>query len=89
MAKTNTVVYEKYNFVKYDNHIMSSYYDRENPISLHIFKSGWENQYHCILEDGEWKTTESNIYTAEQINKYYGISDFLRKEKLNKLKDVQ
>ena len=77
----------KFNFNSYKSGTVYSYYDKENVVSIRIFKSGWKGKYNCILEWGEYETTDSHIYTAEQIYQHYGITIFLRKEKLIKINE--
>ena len=64
-----------------------TYYDDENNMALHIFESGWKGYYQCIIESGEYETTDIFQYKAQQIETVYGIKTFTRKEKLNKLKN--
>lgn len=81
------IIKETYNFKKINNSFLYSYYDEKNVVALRIIKSGWENKFDCILEWGEYEQVEVHLYTAEQINKIYGIKTFLRKEKLDKLNE--
>jgi hypothetical protein len=75
----------KYNFSKIQNGEVYRYVDMENAISLLIVKSGWKDKYDCIIESGEYGSVDVWLYTAQQIQKYYGITTFLRKEKLIKI----
>jgi len=77
----------KYNFVLIKSNKIYSYYDEEGVVSLKIIKSGWTDKYDCILEWGEYGNAEIYIYTSEEINKYYGICTFSRKEKLKKINE--
>jgi len=77
----------KYHFTEYKNRNLISYYDKENVVVLFIFKSGWHEVYQCILEWGEYEASEHYLLTAQQIEKYYGIKTFSRKEKLIKINE--
>lgn len=78
----------KYNFKKINSiQELYRYYDNECVVALYIFKSGWKNKYNCVLEWGEYGTSESNVYNAEEIKYFYGINLFLRKEKLIKINE--
>jgi hypothetical protein len=78
----------RFNFVRYNKiYGLAQYYDKNNIVALCIFISGWENKYHCVLEWGEYETTDHHLYSAEEIKKYYGVSTFLRKEKLYKINE--
>lgn len=80
-------IYVKYNFVKTRSGVLNNYVDIENALSLYIFKSGWKDKYECVLEWGEYERCEVNCYTGAQIESIYHITDFSRKEKLNKIND--
>jgi len=84
---TNKKLKAKYHFIEENNNKLYNFYDIDNVVSLIIFKSGWNDKYHCILEWGEHETTESHLYTSKEIEKKYGISTFLRKEKLIKINE--
>jgi hypothetical protein len=75
----------RYNFSKIQNGEVYRYVDMTNAFSLLIVKSGWNNKYDCILESGEYESVDVNLYTAQDIQKIYGITTFLRKEKLIKI----
>ena len=47
----------------------------EEPIQIHIFKSGWSKPqlYHTVIEYGEYETTDHRLLTLEQINEIYGV----------------
>ena len=77
----------KYNFIQYKSGELNRYYDKGNVVSLSIFKSGWENLYNCVLEWGEYEMSEVKTYTANEIEKFYGITTYSRKEKLNKINE--
>lgn len=77
----------KYNFVQYKWGDLCKYYDVNNVVSLSILKSGWKGYYNCILEWGEYQQSELKYYTAFDIENFYGIKTFLRKEKLNKINE--
>lgn len=79
--------YAKYNFVKTRSGVLSNYIDKENAISLYIFKSGWKDTYECVIEWGEYERSDVERYTGSQIESTYGIKDFSRKEKLNRIND--
>jgi hypothetical protein len=78
----------KYNFIQTRTGVLSSYYDRENVVSLTIFKSGWSNLYECILELGEYGTSQLSTLTPFEIQNIYGIKTFLIKEKLKKINSL-
>lgn len=75
----------KYNFSKIKNGETYRFVDLENAASLIIIKSGWKDRYDCVLEWGEYERADVDVYTAQEIQKYYGINTFLRKEKLIKI----
>lgn len=77
----------KYNFVQNKFGDLCRYYDKDNVVSLSIFKSGWDNIYNCVLEWGEYEQSEMKTYTANEIEKFYGIKTFSRKEKLIKINE--
>jgi len=66
------------------------YYDEQNIVALHIFKSGWSNpqMYICVLEWGEWGDVDHHLYSAEEIKKQFGISTFSRLEKLKAIAKI-
>ena len=87
-----TVLHSKYNFIQtkrglLNNDALFSYYDKENVVALYIFKSGWFNLYNCVLEWGEYERSDLNTLTPYQIEKFYGIKTFSRKEKLKKINE--
>ena len=78
----------KYNFLKTQSNInLYKYYDKENVVALYIFKSGWKDFYHCILEWGEYENTDILQLRANDIFNFYGIKTFSRKEKLKKINE--
>ncbi len=52
-----------------------SYYPDEEPIAIRIIKSGWENQYHVLVEFGDFEQTDYYHLTAEQILEKFGIPE--------------
>lgn len=80
-------IYCKYNFVQYQSGILNSYYDKENVVSIHIFKSGWKGKYECVMEWGEYGSSELFVRTAQEIENLYHIMTFSRKEKLIKISE--
>jgi hypothetical protein len=77
----------KYNFIQYKSTHFYKYHDEDNAVSLTIFKSGWNDNYHCIEEWGEYEATEHHLYKSEEIFKIYRIKSFSRKEKLIKINE--
>lgn len=45
----------------------------DEPIVVHVIKSGYLNEYVVIEEYGAYETYETYIYTSEDINEKYGI----------------
>ncbi len=79
----------KYNFIKIkSSDELYSYYDEENVVLLRIIRSGWKGKFDCILEWGEYEQADIKVFTGEEIRKYYGITTFLRKEKLMKINEI-
>lgn len=85
LKKHERKVKEKYNFKPTKNGNLNHFFDRDHVVSLFIFKSGWENYYHCILEWGEYTEVEHHLYSLFQIQNIYSVQSFVRKEKLKKL----
>lgn len=84
------IEYTKYNFVLVKStEDYYSYVDTENAVSLRIIESGWRGRYDCILEWGEYERADVDVYTVDEIQKYYGIKTFLRKEKLIKINEIK
>ena len=75
----------KYNFIQTKRGELNKYYDKDNAVVLYIFKSGWYNLYNCVLEWCEYERSEIKTITPFQIEKWYGIKTFSRKEKLLKI----
>ena len=65
------------------NRFVRQYYDEEHVVLLTIFPSGWKKRYNCVLEWGEYQDTHYELYAAQEIEHFYGIKTFLRKEKLD------
>jgi hypothetical protein len=77
----------QYNFIKVKQGELCKYYDKDNVVVLYIFKSGWNNLYNCVFEWGEYGRSEIKICTPFQIEEYYGIRTFSRKDKLLKINE--
>jgi len=77
----------RFKFIQNKSGELNTYHDEKNVVALYIFKSGWKGKYECVEEWGEYGSSDSNLYTAEDINHIYGINTYLRKEKLNKINE--
>jgi len=77
----------RYNFIQSKTGKLNTYCDKENVVTLYIFKSGWKGHYECVEEWGEYQFSENHLYTSEDINHVYGINTYLRKEKLTKINE--
>jgi hypothetical protein len=78
----------KYNFNEVDNSSnLHKYIDKYNSLVLYIFKSSWEKYYICVEEWGDEEKSELKCLTVKDINKIYGINNFLRKEKINEINE--
>lgn len=54
-------------------------------LSLNLVGKGL---YNCVLEWGEYEQSEIKTLFTYQIENYYGIKTYSRKEKLNKLNET-
>ena len=78
----------KYHFVQTTkSEELNRYYDKDNVVALSIFKSGWFNLYNCVFEWGEYERSEIKHCTPFQIEQWYGIKTYSRKEKLLKINE--
>jgi adenylosuccinate synthase len=55
------------------NKMYKHYKSKADPVSLTAIKSGWEDVYHVIIEDGEMERSFSSQLTKEQIYNNFNI----------------
>ena len=58
----------RFKFIQNKSGELNTYHDEKNVVALYIFKSGWKGKYECVEEWGEYGSSDSNLYTAEDIN---------------------
>lgn len=78
-----------YNFklINKNKQYIYKYYDEESVRVLYIFKSGWKDRYHCVVEDPQYQENYLNTFTSGEIEKNYNINTFSRINKLKKIYD--